>query len=51
MIKYFFDTSGLIKIYHEEFGDTAILPIYYGEYEIFISELSRIEFISAIHKK
>jgi predicted nucleic acid-binding protein len=51
MIKYFFDTSGLVKLYHEESGDATVLPIYYGESDIFISELSKIEFISATHKK
>ena len=51
MIQYFFDTSALVKLYHEESGDITVLPIYYGENEIFISELSRIEFVSATHKK
>ena len=51
MTQYFFDTSALVKLYHEESGDIIVLPIYYGENEIFISELSRIEFISAMHKK
>ena len=51
MTQYFFDTSALVKLYHEESGDIIVLPIYYGENEIFISELSRIEFISATHKK
>jgi uncharacterized protein len=51
MTQYFFDTSALVKLYHEESGDIVVLPIYYGENEIFISELSRIEFISATHKK
>jgi uncharacterized protein with PIN domain len=51
MNQYFFDTSALVKLYHEESGDIIVLPIYYGENEIFISELSKIEFISAMHKK
>ena len=51
MIQYFLDTSALVKLYHEESGDITVLPIYYSKNEIFISELSRIEFISATHKK
>jgi len=51
MSQYFFDTSALVKLYHEESGDITVLPIYYGENEIFISELSKIEFISTMHKK
>ncbi len=51
MSQHFFDTSALVKLYHEESGDITVLPIYYGENAIFISELSRIEFISATHRK
>jgi predicted nucleic acid-binding protein len=51
MTQYFFDTSALVKLYHEEPGDIIVLPIYYSKNEIFISEISRIEFISATHKK
>jgi len=26
MIQYFFDTSALVKLYHEESGDIIVLP-------------------------
>jgi predicted nucleic acid-binding protein len=48
---YFFDTSALVKIYHREDGTDIVLPIYKSDDLIFISELSKLEFISTIHRK
>jgi len=50
-MKYFFDTSALVKIYHNEVGSDIVLPIYNSENVIFVSELSKIEFISTIYRK
>ena len=48
---YFFDTSAIVKIYHQEDGSEAILPFYKGNDSIIISELSNVEFLSTIYKK
>lgn len=50
-MRYFFDTSSLVKIYHKESGSDIVLSIYNSQTIIFISELSRLEFISTINKK
>ncbi|WP_186441732.1 type II toxin-antitoxin system VapC family toxin, partial [Desulfamplus magnetovallimortis] len=51
-MKYFIDTSSLVKIYHKESGTSDILKIYNDpENLIQISELTCIEFLSTIHKK
>ena len=50
-MKYYFDTSSLVKIYHREEGTETVLNIYKSHDEIIISELSKIEFISTIYRK
>lgn len=50
-MQYFFDTSALVKIYHQEMGSDRIVPLYQGDETIVISELSKVEFVSTIHKK
>jgi len=50
-MKYYFDTSSLLKIYHREKGTDIVLNIYKSNDEIIISELTKIEFISTIHRK
>ncbi|MBF0117212.1 MAG: type II toxin-antitoxin system VapC family toxin [Desulfobacterales bacterium] len=50
-MKYYIDTSSLVKIYHREQGTDIILNIYKSQDEIIISELSKIEFISTIYRK
>lgn len=49
---YFYDTSALLKIYHKEAG-TEVAEKYYLDLEkqIYISEVSRIEFNSSLHRK
>ncbi|QTA80011.1 PIN-like domain-containing protein [Desulfonema limicola] len=47
-MKYYFDTSSLVKIYHREEGTETVLNIYKKHDEIIILELSKIEFISTI---
>jgi predicted nucleic acid-binding protein len=50
-MQYFFDTSAVVKIYHQEMGSDRILPLYRDGETIVISELSKVEFLSTIHKK
>jgi len=52
MKSFFFDTSALFKIYHIELGTEIEEPIYENRNNtIFISNLSRIEFVSALCKR
>ena len=51
MILYF-DTSALVKFFHEEEGSEAVTRLIMSENnEIWISELTRIEFLSAIFRR
>ena len=50
-MRYFLDTSALVKIYHRESGSDTALSIYNSDSVIFISEMSRLEFISTIYRK
>ena len=50
-MKYYFDTSSLVKIYHPEDGSKEALACYLSDTAILISDLSRIEFFSTIHRK
>lgn len=50
-MQYFFDTSALVKLYHRESGTETALPLYTGDSSITISELSKVELLSALHKK
>jgi predicted nucleic acid-binding protein len=48
----FFDTSALIKFFHEEKGSKTVTSlITSNNNEIWISELARIEFLSAIFRR
>jgi len=49
-VRYFLDTSALVKIYHKEEGSKYVIEIY-KEGEVVISELAAIEFLSAIYRK
>ncbi|MGK5094413.1 type II toxin-antitoxin system VapC family toxin [Deltaproteobacteria bacterium TL4] len=48
----FFDTSALIKIFHKEQHSDQVIGItrQTGNY-IWVSELARIEFVSAVHRR
>lgn len=50
-MQYFFDTSAIVKIYHQEDGSKIVLPIYKSGESIIISELCKVEFLSTIYKK
>ena len=48
----FFDTSALVKFFHEEQGTEIVTGIITDdENTIYVSELARIEFISAIYRR
>ena len=49
---FYFDTSALVKLFHEEEGSQNVTRIINAnENEIWISELARIEFLSAIFRR
>lgn len=51
-MKLFFDTSALIKFFHKEDGSQKVTELIVSEEnEIWISELARIEFISAVFRR
>jgi uncharacterized protein with PIN domain len=48
----FLDTSALVKVFHEEEGSEVITPLIKSkDNEVWISELARIEFLSAIFRR
>ncbi len=52
MLRFFFDTSALIKLYHQEEGTEAVDNLLsQGPSIIVISDLSLIEMVSAFAKK
>ncbi len=50
-MKYYMDTSSLVKIYHRESGSPIVFGIYKSNDNIVISELSTIEFQSGVSRK
>ena len=50
-MRYYFDTSSLIKVYHPEQGSREALALYKGDEELFVSELGVLEFLSAVYRK
>lgn len=51
-MKAFLDTSSLLKLYHSETGSNRLIEILSEDIEaIYLSELAKIEFLSAIWKK
>lgn len=52
-MKIFIDTSSLIKLYFQEEGTSVLDQLFIDNVitEIFISEITKIEFFSAIYKK
>lgn len=48
----FFDTSALVKFFHNEEGTKAVTELLSSqENEIWVSELIRLEFVSALHRR
>ena len=50
-MKYYLDTSSLVKIYHSEEGSKDALELYEGDRALCISELGALEFVSAVYRK
>lgn len=51
-MNYFFDTSALAKIYHKEDESDNVIGIFNSrDNEIFVSELSVIEYYSVVYRK
>ncbi len=50
-MKYFFDTSAIVKIYHREDGTDTVLDIYRGKSDILVSSLSTIETSATFFRK
>lgn len=48
----FFDTSALVKIFHKEIGsETVVELIGKSDSVLWMSELAKLEFVSALHRK
>lgn len=48
----FFDTSALVKYIHDEVGSEQVIDLVEdNEHSVCISELARVELVSAIHRK
>lgn len=51
-MKVFFDTSALVKYFHEEEGTDIVTPLIENmDNDVWISELAFVEFVSALQKK
>jgi len=51
-VTFYFDTSALVKLFHEEEGSETVMRIINSnDSEIWISELARIEFLSAVFRR
>jgi predicted nucleic acid-binding protein len=52
-VKIFLDTSSLIKLYYNEVGTSSLDKLFSDNVitEIFISEITKTEFFSAVYKK
>jgi uncharacterized protein len=51
-MKIFFDTSALVKYFHEEDRTTIVTNLILNPKNvIFVSELSKLEFLSALHRR
>jgi predicted nucleic acid-binding protein len=51
-MKLFFDTSALVKYFHNEQGSQQVIELIENKNnKIWVSDLARIEFVSALHRK
>lgn len=51
-MNYFFDTSALVKLFHEEIGSDVVEKLINDQSnEIWISELVRLEFLSSVYRR
>ncbi len=52
MLNLFFDTSALVKLFHREVGsDTLMKALRQHDLNLWMSQLARLEFISALHRR
>lgn len=47
----FLDTSALVKLFHQEEGSERIVTLYRQGAEIWISDLARLEIVSALYRR
>ncbi len=51
-MRLFFDTSALVKYFHNEIGSKKVIELIENpENEIWVSDLAKVEFVSALHRK
>lgn len=51
-MKLFFDTSALVKYFHNEKGSKQVIELIENiDNDIWVSDLARVEFVSALHRK
>ena len=51
-MNFFFDTSALVKLFHSEPGTELVTKIIeYSPSEIWVSDLARLEFTSALYRR
>ncbi len=51
-MNYFFDTSALVKLFHEETGSDIVEDLVNDQNnEIWVSELIRLEFLSSVYRR
>lgn len=51
-MRLFFDTSALVKYFHNEKGSKQVIELIENiDNDIWVSDLARIEFVSALHRK
>jgi len=50
-MRYFFDTSAIVKLYHQESGTEIVLPLYRDSASIGVSELSKVEILEAVRDR
>ncbi len=51
-MKLFFDTSALVKYFHDEAGTQQVVSLITDQAnEIWVSDLTRVEFLSALYRK
>jgi uncharacterized protein len=50
-MQHFFDTSALVKLYHQEEGSKTVATLFRSKQPVIISELSKVEFLSTVSKK
>lgn len=51
-MKLFFDTSALVKYFHDEAGTQQVVSLIMDHAnEIWVSDLTRVEFLSALYRK